>query len=109
MRPKIEDEIECLIKENDLKSINKYSTSVVPIVKHSGDIRLCGDYRVTLNIVLPEYPYPIPSVQHLLSPLVDGEYFAKLDMAQPYLQLCRRSLDDHRTSWRQSQTTTVWN
>lgn len=89
MRPRIEDEIQRLIKEDVLEPTNnpKWSTPVVPVLKPSGDIRLCGDYKVTLNTVLPEYPYPIPSVQHLLSTLVGGEFFAKLDMAQAYLQL----------------------
>lgn len=80
---KIEDEIERLVKENALEPINnpRWSAHVVSVVKPSGDTRQ-GDNKTTLNTVLPKCPYSIPSVQHLLYKLADGEYFAKLGMAQ---------------------------
>lgn len=56
-------------------------------VKQDGSIRICADFKCTLNRALQAHPYPVPVVQHLLHSLGQGTIFAKLDMAQAYQQL----------------------
>uniref|UniRef100_A0A5S6QAX4 RNA-directed DNA polymerase n=1 Tax=Trichuris muris TaxID=70415 RepID=A0A5S6QAX4_TRIMR len=89
IRPRIEAEISRLLKEKVLEPINnpKWSTPVVPIIKPTGAVRLCGDYKITINTALQEHPFPIPSVNQLLSNLSGGGFYAKIDMANAYLQL----------------------
>uniref|UniRef100_A0A5S6Q373 RNA-directed DNA polymerase n=1 Tax=Trichuris muris TaxID=70415 RepID=A0A5S6Q373_TRIMR len=89
IRPRIESEIQRLLREKVLEPISnpKWSTPVVPVIKPNGAIRLCGDYKTTINTSLQDHPYPVPSVNHLLSNLSGGGYYAKIDMAQAYLQL----------------------
>lgn len=89
LKPKIEDELNRLLREGVIEPIQnpKWSTPVVPVIKSTGAIRLCGDYKVTINTALHDHPYPIPAVNQLLSNLNGGKYFAKIDMAQAYLQL----------------------
>ncbi|CAL1271012.1 unnamed protein product [Larinioides sclopetarius] len=36
---------------------------------------------------MKSYPYPIPSVNNILANLADGKFFAKINLAQTYLQL----------------------
>ncbi|GBN52888.1 Transposon Tf2-11 polyprotein [Araneus ventricosus] len=36
---------------------------------------------------MKNHPFPIPSVNHILANLADGKFFAKIDLAQAYLQL----------------------
>ncbi|KFD64442.1 hypothetical protein M514_23466 [Trichuris suis] len=89
IRSRIEDELDRLLKEGVIEPISnpKWSTPIVPVIKSTGAIRLCGDYKVTINTALQDNPYPIPAVNNLLSNLSGGQVFAKIDMAQAYLQL----------------------
>ncbi|KAK9403598.1 hypothetical protein NXF25_008425 [Crotalus adamanteus] len=53
----------------------------------NGDIRICADYKCTLNKALQQHAYPVPVVSHILDSLKGGHVFAKLDLAQAYQQL----------------------
>ena len=89
LREKVEAEIDRLVNEGVLEpvSYSRWATPVVPIVKPTGDIRLCGDYKCTVNrVVLPD-KYPLPSITELLSSIAGAKLFTKLDLAQAYTQL----------------------
>ncbi|XP_054277784.1 uncharacterized protein K02A2.6-like [Macrosteles quadrilineatus] len=55
--------------------------------KSNGKIRICGDYKATLNKAIQDHLYPIPPISQLLANFNQGKYFAKLDLAQAYQQL----------------------
>ena len=59
----------------------------MPVMKSNGTIRICGDFKVTINSVSQVDTYPLPRVEELFSALSGGKYFSKLDMSQAYLQL----------------------
>ena len=72
---------------------NSYGTPVVPIRKKpSGEgskpqIRICGDYSVTVNPQLEPHRYPMPLPEDLMHKL-SGEYgFTKIDLADAYNQI----------------------
>ncbi|KAG8195641.1 hypothetical protein JTE90_004977 [Oedothorax gibbosus] len=65
----------------------EWATPVVPVVKRDGSIRLCGDYRCTVNKSVKPYTYPLPTVNEVLSTVAGGKVFSKLDLSQAYLQL----------------------
>ena len=50
-------------------------------------IRLCGDYRLTVNWAVKIDQYPIPKIEDLLSKIAGGKYFTSLDLSQAYQQL----------------------
>ena len=52
-----------------------------------GGVKLCGDYKLTVNQAGPVDSYPLPRVDELLASLWGGKYFSKLDLSQAYLQL----------------------
>ena len=54
-------------------------------------VRICGDFKQTVNRASPLDKYPIPKVEDLFAKLAGGQKFTKLDMSQAYQQLC---LDD---------------
>ena len=56
------------------------------VVKQNGDIRICGDYKLTVNAVAKLDTYPLPRIEDLFTSLSGGKYFSKLDLAQAYLQ-----------------------
>ena len=59
-----------------------WATPVVPVLKRDGSIRLCGDYKVTVNRETVTETYPLPRVEDLLSSLAGGKAFSKLDAYQ---------------------------
>ena len=58
---------------------------VVP--KADGGVRLCGDFKFTLNQVLDVDKYPLPNPQDLLSALAGGTRFTNLHLKHAYQQL----------------------
>ena len=66
---------------------SEWAAPVVPIVKNDGSIRLCGDYKVTINPVLLSDTYPLPRPEDLFAALAGGKVFSKLDLKHAYLQV----------------------
>ncbi|PIK56483.1 hypothetical protein BSL78_06598 [Apostichopus japonicus] len=81
MRNKVEAELDRLQSEGII-------TSIVPILKaDKSSIRICGDYKVTVNKASKLDQYPIPKIEDLFATLAGGKTFSKLDMSQAYQQL----------------------
>ena len=57
----------------------------------SSDLRVCGDYKQTVNRVAPLDNYPIPTVDEHLASFKGCVTFSKIDLKQAYQQL---ELDD---------------
>ena len=53
------------------------NTMAVPI--GDGSVRLCGDYRRTVNLEIDQYPLPLP--EDLMAALTGGYKFSKLDLS----------------------------
>ena len=53
LRGRVEQELERLEKTGIIEAIkfSDWTTPVVPLVKGDGSIRVCGDYKVTINRV----------------------------------------------------------
>ena len=66
---------------------SNWATPVVPVPKPDGTVRLCGDFKVTVNPVLQIDKYPIPKPEDLLTVLAGGQKFSKLDLSQAYQQM----------------------
>uniref|UniRef100_A0A5S6QH47 RNA-directed DNA polymerase n=1 Tax=Trichuris muris TaxID=70415 RepID=A0A5S6QH47_TRIMR len=89
LAPKIDAEIDRLIQHGILEPTEntKWATPVVPVVKQNGEVRLCADYKCTINKALRQHPYPIPQVDRLLRSQAGGATYAKVDLANAYLQI----------------------
>nr|XP_037273014.1 uncharacterized protein K02A2.6-like [Rhipicephalus microplus] len=66
---------------------SEWAAPIVPILKRSGQIRICGDFKVTVNPMTVPEKYPIPRVENLFCRLSGGEKFSKLDLKDAYLQV----------------------
>ena len=89
IRGAIEKDLERLENLGVIEKIN-YSDWAAPIVavpKADGGIRICGDYKVTVNPVLQVDQYPVPRVEDLFATLAGGQKFSKLDLSQAYQQV----------------------
>lgn len=66
---------------------SEWAAPIVPILKRSGQIRICGDFKVTVNPLTVPVKYPIPRIEDLFCRLSGGEKFSKLDLKDAYLQV----------------------
>ena len=89
MREEVEKELERLVAEGALEPVthSEWATPIVVIPKPDGRIRICGDFKVTLNPVMSVDQYPLPKPQDLYATLSGGKKFTTLDLSQAYHQL----------------------
>ena len=66
---------------------SKWAAPIVPVPKGDGKIRICGDYKVTVNQSLQVDQYLLPKPEDLFASLAGGEKFSKIDLTQAHLQL----------------------
>ena len=57
------------------------------MVKRNGNIRICGDFKVTVNPVLNVDHYPLPKLDDVFATLFGGQLFTKIDLWQAYLHM----------------------
>ena len=57
------------------------------IMKADGSVRVCGDYKVTVNQSLDVDQYPLPKPEDLFATVANGQVFSKLDLSQAYQQM----------------------
>lgn len=89
LKNQVEAELDRLEHEHILEKVtySQWGTPIVPVMKQNGKVRLCADYRATLNKNLENDNYPIPRVEEIFSKLSGGKYFCTLDINQAYLHM----------------------
>ena len=89
LKPKIEAELDKLELQGIVYRVetSEWATPIVAIPKKDGSVRICGDFKVTLNPVLDVDQYPLPKTEDIFANLAGGEKFTKMDLRQAYLQL----------------------
>lgn len=65
----------------------EWGTPLVPVLKDNGKLRLCADYKITINKFVCDVKHPLPRIEELFAALQGGERFTKLDLASAYNQL----------------------
>ena len=95
LKESIGKEFDRLKKDGILKKVNNsvWAAPLVPVPKSDGQIRLCGDYKATVNQSFQVDQYPLPKPDDLFALLAGGQKFSKLDMSQAYqhMQLDKQS------------------
>ena len=88
-KSEVEKELDRLEKIGVIEKIESsdWGTPLVPILKSDGKIRVCADYKVTVNKSLVDIKYPVPRIEELFAALQGGELFTKLDLASAFNQL----------------------
>lgn len=76
-----------------------WGTPLVSAPKPNGGLRICGDYKVTVNPYVQQVTYALPLIEDLFVILNGGVHFSKLDLSDAYNQL---ELDE------QSQLLLTW-
>ena len=97
LKEAIDRELDRLEAEGILEPVmySEWAAPVVPVPKTEGQIRLCGDYKVTINPVLEVDQYPLPKPDNIFAALSTGKVFSKIDLTHAYQQM--KLTDDSRS------------
>ncbi|XP_055590350.1 uncharacterized protein K02A2.6-like [Uranotaenia lowii] len=105
----VDKELDKLVAEGVLTKVDHsdWATPIVPVKKSENRVRICGDYKQTVNPLLLVDQHPLPTVDEMFSTLAGGKKFTKIDLVQAYLQLevapadrCILTLNTHRGLYR---------
>ena len=67
---------------------SEWVTPIVPVLKSKAAVRICGDYKVTINRAVKVDKYPTPNVSYILfTQLSGGIVYNTLDMSHAYQQV----------------------
>ena len=89
LRVKVEKDLERLQTEGIIEPVqySDWAAPIVPVIKSDGSVRICGDYKVTVNKAAKVDKYPIPRIDDLFTSLSGGKKFTKLDLSHAYQQI----------------------
>ena len=89
LRPAVEEELKRMQEDKIIYPVDysEWATPLVCIPKADGRVRLCGDYKVTVNPQIHCDQYPIPTPEEVFSSLVGGKKFSKIDLKCAYQQM----------------------
>ena len=89
LKAKVDQELARLERADVIEPIqySDWAAPIVPVLKRDGSVRICGDYKVTVNRASTIDTYPLPRVNDLFASLAGGKTFSKLDLAHAYQQI----------------------
>ena len=89
LKGEINDELKQLETLGILEKVS-YSTwaaTIVLVLMPDGTVRICGDYKVTVNNDLEVHQYRLPKNDELFANLNGGKKFSKSDLSHAYQQV----------------------
>lgn len=87
---KVNKEFDRLVEEGTLEPVKHFECAslIIPVLKpDKQSVRICGDFKRTVNLVSKLDRYPIPRIEDLFAQLSKGKRYTKLDLSQVYLQV----------------------
>ena len=87
LRDMVKAELECLQQQGIFSLVKhaRWAAPIVPVVKQKGTIRVCCDFKTTVNQTSPIETYPVPCIEKLFANLSGGQAFTNMDVTQAYL------------------------
>lgn len=89
LREKVNEELDKLEAEGVITptAASDWGSPLVPIPKPDNQIRLCIDYKPTVNPQLVDSNHPIPRIDETMHRIRNSRVFCKLDLYRAYLHL----------------------
>ena len=89
LRGAVEHELDRLESVGVIERVSHsdWAAPIVAVPKSDGTVRICGDYKVTVNSALDIDQYPLPRPDDLMACLSGGHRFSKLDLSSAYQQM----------------------
>ncbi|KAG8175310.1 hypothetical protein JTE90_008319 [Oedothorax gibbosus] len=93
LRKKVDEELDRLLEKGIIEPVKTsvWAAPVVPVLKRDGKMRICGDFKLTVNSAIDLEQYPLLKIEDLFAQLSGGETFSKLDLHDAY---CQFELDE---------------
>ena len=93
LRERVELELQRLVNAGVLLPLYntnqqlEWASPIVIIQKDNSNIRICGDFKVTINKYINPEPFHIPKFEEIMSKLEGGQKFTVIDLKDAYLQM----------------------
>lgn len=109
LRERIDAELDRMLRDGVIEQVDcsDWASPLVPVSKADGSLRICADYKNTLNPCLYVDRYPLPRIDDLIVRLSGAQYFSKIDLSQAYNQIeldelskCYTVINTHRGLYR---------
>ena len=86
LRQNVEEELDRLESLGVVKKVERsdWASPIVGVPKKDGSIRICDDFKVSVNQVLVDNPYPLPDTEDIFATLESGTVFSKIDLSNAY-------------------------
>lgn len=70
MKEAVEQEIAALVSQGILQKVDtsEWATPIVSVRKSNNKVRICGDYKITINPHLIVDEHPLPTIDELFHP-----------------------------------------
>lgn len=75
----VEAELQRQVSEGLLEKVDssEWATPLVVVPKKDRKVRLCGDYKITINPVMKIDEHPLPTIEELFSTMSGGKKIYK--------------------------------
>lgn len=89
LRERMDKELDVMLGAGIIEPVDcsDWASPLVPVNKPDGTLRVCVDYKATLNPVLLVDRYPLPKFDDILFALNGAQFFSKIDLSQAYNQI----------------------
>ena len=90
MKTLVDEELVRLEREGVIEPVQyaEWEAPIVPVLKaDKKSVRICGDFKLTVNRASKLDRYPIPRIEDLFAQISGGQVFSQLDLSQAYQQL----------------------
>ena len=79
-------------------SSSPWSSSIVPVKKKNGGVRVCVDFRAVNALTSPD-PYQMPRIEDILEQLAEASFLSKVDLTKGFHQIPIHCEDREKTAF----------
>jgi len=85
---KVDQELQRLEQQGIIEPVQSSDCAapIAPVMKEES-VRICADFKLTVNPVAKKDSFPLPRIEDLFATLAGGKAFTKLDLAQTFMQV----------------------
>ncbi|XP_065315590.1 TBC1 domain family member 5 homolog A-like [Gordionus sp. m RMFG-2023] len=62
----------------------RWASPITAVYKENGSVRVCADFKDTVNPALENFRYPLPRINDIIAKLKEGKKFSKIDFKDAF-------------------------